>query len=116
MHDNRPVRIFHIVDRSTWESAGDEYVPASFEDDGFVHFSFADQVARVANSLYRDEPELIVVEIDPDAVPARLVVEDCYEAGEQFPHIYGPIPRTAEVARHELTRTSDGDWAFSVAG
>jgi uncharacterized protein (DUF952 family) len=109
------MRIFHIVDRQAWADAAatGEYAPAAFAQDGFVHFSFAEQVARVANALYRDEPALIVVEIDPAGLD--VVVEDCYDAGEQFPHVYRPIPTGAAVATHELTRAEDGDWQFSVA-
>jgi uncharacterized protein (DUF952 family) len=112
------VRIFHIVAPSAWAEATERgtYLPASYETDGFVHFSFADQVESVANAIYRDEPDLVVVEVDSEAVPAELRVEDCYEAGEQFPHVYGPIPTDAAVATHSLTRSSAGDWVFSPGG
>ncbi len=70
----------------------------------------------MANAIYRDEPELMVVEIESDAVPAELRIEDSYGAGEEFPHIYGPIPTEAAIATHPLTRTDSGDWAFSAGG
>ncbi|HZZ97317.1 MAG TPA: DUF952 domain-containing protein [Jatrophihabitantaceae bacterium] len=110
------MQIFHVVDRQTWAeaTATGEYIPATFAQDGFVHFSFATQVARVANALYRDEPDLIVVEVDPAGLD--VVVEDCYESGEQFPHVYRPIPTEFSVAIHELSRSDGGDWKFSVAG
>jgi uncharacterized protein (DUF952 family) len=110
------MRVFHIVAPDVWaEAAGHgEYVPAAFADDGFVHFSFADQVARVANALYRDASRLVVVEIDPAGLD--LVVEDCYEAGEGFPHVYQPIPTSAAVAVVPLTRADNGDWTFSASG
>ena len=112
------MRIFHIVDRSVWARAQEagEYVPAAFDADGFVHFSFPHQVARTANARYRDEPDLIVVEVESEEVPARLVVEDSYGSGEEFPHIYGPVPTSALVTIHELTRSADGDWLFSTGG
>jgi uncharacterized protein (DUF952 family) len=109
------VRLFHIVAPTTWADAEliGEYVPAAYAADGFVHFSFADQVARVANARYRGEPELVVVEIESDEVKAELRVEDSYGAGEEFPHIYGAIPPAAARAVHPLTRTPDGDWVFN---
>ena len=112
------VRIFHIVAPSTWAEATRRgaYLPATYDSDGFVHFSFADQVARVANAIYRDEPDLVVIEIESDAVPSELRVEDSYAAGEEFPHVYGPIPTDAAMATHPLTRTDEGDWAFSPDG
>jgi uncharacterized protein (DUF952 family) len=108
------MRIFHIVDPEEWTKAVEHgaYVPAAFAADGFVHFSFADQVVRVANALYRDASDLVVVEIDPDGLD--LVIEDCYEAGEEFPHVYQPVPTGAAVAVHPLTRGSDGAWHFAV--
>jgi uncharacterized protein (DUF952 family) len=107
------MRIFHIVGRDTWAAACEagEYRPADFAADGFVHFSFADQVARVANARYGDAADLIVVEVDPSGM--GVVVEDSYGAGECFPHVYQPIPVTAAVAVHELGREPDGAWAFA---
>ena len=112
------MRIFHIVAPSTWAGATQRgtYLPTGYDADGFVHFSFADQVESVANAIYRDEPDLVVIEVESESVPAELRVEDCYEAGEEFPHVYGPIPTDAAVATHPLTRTSAGDWVFSPGG
>jgi uncharacterized protein (DUF952 family) len=110
------VQIFHIVDRATWAAAvaTGEYVPAAFAQDGFVHFSFADQVAGVANARYRDQAELIVVEFDVD--PSDVVVEDSYGSGVEFPHIYRPIRTADAIAQHELHRDRAGDWVFRTGG
>lgn len=109
------MRIFHIVDPAVWAAAlaVGQYRPPSIDREGFVHLSFAHQVAATANAHYRGEPELIVVEIEPDAVPHELRVEDSYGSGVGFPHLYGPIPCAAATATHELTRDSNGDWVFS---
>ena len=111
------MRIFHIVEPTAWTQAVDagEYLPAGFEADGFVHFSFPGQVERTANALYRNVADLIVVEIESDDVPSKLVVEDSYGSGEEFPHVYGPIPTSALVASHELSRGPAGEWLFAVA-
>jgi uncharacterized protein (DUF952 family) len=108
------VQIFHIVDRATWVAAAatGEYVPAAFAQDGFVHFSFAGQVAGVANARYRDERDLVVVELDAD--PDDVVVEDSYGSGVEFPHVYRAIPTSAAIAVHELDRDAAGDWVFST--
>jgi glutathione S-transferase len=73
-------------------------------------------VAAVANASYRDEPDLIVVEVESDAVPAELRVEDCYASGQAFPHVYGPIPMAAVSGTTRLTRARHGDWEFTVPG
>ena len=107
-------RLFHLVAPAVWAAAvtAGEYRPDSLAAEGFVHFSFAEQVAGTANLRYRDIPDLVVVEVDPAAVDAELRVEDSYGSGTSFPHVYGPVPTSAAVAVHPLTRTAGGDWAF----
>jgi uncharacterized protein (DUF952 family)/lysophospholipase L1-like esterase len=104
--------IFHIVAPSAWPETG-EYRPASLAQEGFVHFSFADQVDGSANAFYRDEPELMVIEVDPLRLAPEIRVEDSYGGGTQFPHVYGPIPVSAPRATHPLVRTAGGDWRLS---
>jgi uncharacterized protein (DUF952 family) len=108
------VRVFHIVDRATWAAAQatGTYLPEAFATDGFVHCSFAEQVAPAANRFYRDTDGLVVVELDTDLVPAELRIEDTHGTGEGFPHLYGPIPTAAQVAQHDLRRSPTGDWTM----
>lgn len=109
--------LFHLVTPSDWNAAvvRGTYAPPSLETEGFVHFSYADQVTGTANRFYRDLPELVVVEIDTDAWDADLRVEDTYGSGVEFPHVYGPVPTSAAVAVHPVERTADGDWSFTAA-
>ena len=106
--------VFHIVAPRDWPAAG-EYRTASLAAEGFVHLSFADQVESVANAIYRDRPELVVVELDPVALGVDVRVEDSYGEGRAFPHAYGPLPVAAAVATHPLTRGDDGGWRFTPA-
>jgi uncharacterized protein (DUF952 family) len=111
-------RLFHIVDREMWRTAvaSGEYRPPSLSAEGFVHCSFADQVALVANARYRDIEGLCVVELDPERL-GEIRVEDSYGEGNVFPHVYGPLPTGAARAIHELTRDPElGDWRFSAGG
>ena len=112
------MQLFHIVDPSVWATAvaAGEYRPASIDSEGFIHFSFADQVTGTANARYRDAAELIVVEVESDAIPGELRIEDSYGSGVEFPHIYGPVPTAAATSTHALTRDGNGDWVFSRAG
>jgi uncharacterized protein (DUF952 family) len=108
--------MFHIVTRSAWAAAVEagEYRPPSLESDGFVHFSFAGQVAATANRFYREVEELIVVEFEPARLGADVVVEDTYATGTEFPHVYDAIPTAAAVAIHPLHRDANGDYVFSA--
>jgi uncharacterized protein (DUF952 family) len=110
--------LFHIVDRDCWAAAVEsgEYRAASLQTEGFIHCSFADQVAAVANNLYRDEEGLCVVELDPARIGADVVIEDSYGTGTAFPHVYGPVPAAAAVAVHALARDANGDYSFTAGG
>jgi uncharacterized protein (DUF952 family) len=110
------VHLFHLVHPAEWVAAASSgsYRPASLDSEGFVHFSYAEQVAGSANRHYDDAVELVVVEVDPDRLDAPLRVEDSYGTGTAFPHVYGPIPVSAAVAMHPLRRGADGAWVFDA--
>lgn len=106
------VAIFHLLAPDAWPAVGD-YRPGSLDTEGFVHFSFAEQVEGSANRHYAAAAELVAVEVDPRRVEARLAVEDSYGSGAAYPHVYGPIPASAAVASHALWRDGSGSWVFS---
>jgi uncharacterized protein (DUF952 family) len=110
--------LFHIVARSDWRAAvvAGEYRAASLQSEGFIHCSFAEQVAATANARYRDARDLCVVEFDPAGLSAPVRVEDSYGSGTAYPHVYGPIPVAAATAVHDLPRDRDGAYRFSAPG
>lgn len=107
--------IFHIVAEPDWRAAcaRGSYRPPSLEQEGFVHFSYRDQVARTANARFADRTDLLVIEVDPARLAQPVVDEDLYGSDEDFPHVYGEIPVTAAVAEHRLSRGPDGDFGFA---
>lgn len=107
-------RIFHIAEPSAWRSAQDSgsYTRstrgASLSEVGFIHCSFVHQVTTVANRLYGDWREgLLLLEACPDEIPAEVRVEPLDGGGEVFPHVYGPLPPEAVKAVHRLLRGAD---------
>jgi uncharacterized protein (DUF952 family) len=107
-------RIFHIVAEPEWRAACAQgsYRPPSLEQEGFVHFSYRDQVARTANARFRDRTDLLVVEIDPEQLAQPVVDEDLYGSDEEFPHVYGAIATSAVVAEHRFDRGAGGEFSF----
>jgi uncharacterized protein (DUF952 family) len=89
--------IFHIVPARDWERAADPFAPASLETEGFIHFSAHDQVARTAAALFAGRSDLLLLEIDPSRIEAPVRWEDTYGQGEEFPHLYGPLPHIAVI-------------------
>jgi uncharacterized protein (DUF952 family) len=79
------------------------------EEVGFVHASRADQWPLVRERFYADVTEqLLLLTIDPARLTSELRVEQVPEAGDEFPHIYGPIDLDAVVAVEELPAAEAG--------
>ncbi|HEY7428517.1 MAG TPA: DUF952 domain-containing protein [Gemmataceae bacterium] len=105
--------IYHLVLRREWEEQSDQsYRADSLAGEGFIHCSFAEQVAWAANRFYAGQQDLLVVQLDPSRLTSPLREEPC-DTGEVFPHIYGPINRDAVVTVQPLGRGADGCWQFS---
>jgi uncharacterized protein (DUF952 family) len=104
--------IYHIVPRTDWESiSGDLYRGDTLESEGFIHCSTAAQVADTANFLFAGREDLVLLQIDP----ARLTAEVRYEDGGDgrlFPHIYGPLEKSAVVRVTEFRPGEDGRFSF----
>lgn len=82
--------IFHWCSAAAWQAAAGEYRDPSLETEGFIHCSYAHQVARTATAVDRGRTDLVLLCIDEIGLP--VTAEDCYELGEKYPHIYGPLP------------------------
>jgi glutathione S-transferase len=104
--------VYHLVLRSAWErDPGQPYRADSLGSEGFIHCSFADQVARSANRFYADATDLLVLTIDPARLTSPLRDEAAGD-GQLYPHVYGPINRDAVTAAVPLNKGTDGRWTF----
>ena len=104
--------IFHLAKPKVWAKSTVDYRPRSVEEEGFIHCSTAAQLTTVARELFAGENDLVLLTIDPEALDdATLVYEDLYDLGEEFPHVYGPLPTSAVVAAGPyLTHLEEGLW------
>ena len=85
---NATVMIFHICLPARCEAAkSSEYRSPSFDSEGFIHCSTSDQVAEVANYLFRGQRGLVLLVINPDRVTSPIRYEDAGN-GKLYPHIY----------------------------
>ncbi len=102
--------IYHISNENQWaaDQAAGSIAPASLTDEGFVHCSFADQIPGTVAKHYPGETTLLVLEIDPELLDGELVVEDSYNSGNEFPHVYAAIETSAVRRTIELTVTDSG--------
>ena len=87
--------IYHLALTEHWNASTLDYrkstVDKSLEEEGFIHCSYADQVADTARKYYAGRDDVLLLTIDPSAVPSEIKVEG------GFPHIYGPLPRDAVI-------------------
>lgn len=85
--------ILHIAAREEWEAALQlgEFRADSMLTEGFIHCSTPAQVLIPANERYLGRADMVLLVIDPARLAAELVYEDCYETGQAFPHLYGPL-------------------------
>jgi uncharacterized protein (DUF952 family) len=98
-----PERIFHIATEADWRRtlASGSYTTStagrSLEDEGFIHASRRDQVQSVFDRYYRDAGErLVLLTIDPARLAdAEVRVEAVGD--DTYPHVFGPVNRTAVV-------------------
>ena len=111
-------RIYHIVSLASWSAAqaSGEYRTPSLQSDGFMHFSRRGQILAVADTFYRGEDGLVLVEVDTARVradlrlelPAGLPPPEGAPPGERFPHLYGPLNLDAVIAVHDFPPEEDG--------
>ena len=98
---------YHLVAVADYDADAESYLPAAFAGEGFIHTTrTVALLAEVANRYYRADPRpylVLTIELDHVAAPWRYDA-----AGEDYPHIYGPLPRRAVLASAPLPRAADG--------
>ncbi len=107
--------ILHIVHESEWLAAvpAGLYQADSLETEGYIHCSTLEQVLGPANAMFRGQDGLVLLVIDPEKVGAPIIYEDCYESGQEFPHIYGPLEVKAVTAVIPFPPQQDGTFVLS---
>ena len=83
-------------------------------EQGFIHASTAEQVAPVANMIYKGLPDLLVLVIDTDLVGPEIKWEPMPGWDAPFPHIYGPLNADAVVDTRPFEPGPDGEFSFDT--
>lgn len=106
--------IFHITKRVDWERAEREgiYRTPTLASEGFIHCSQSDQVIRTANTLFRGQTGLVLLEIDTGRVGAEIRHENCEGGQELFPHIYGALELGSVVRVAAFEPREDGSFVM----
>ncbi len=83
--------------------------------DGYIHLSTAAQLTATVDKHYAGATDLHVAEVDLAALGDAIRWEQA-RGGQDFPHIYGPLPLSAVVAYSPLERDEHGQVRPPVAG
>lgn len=104
-------QLLHLTEEPLWQAARETGTyemstrGRTLREEGFIHCSTPLQLPGVARMLYgSDDRGLVVLVIDPDRLQAPVRHEAMEPGGEEFPHVYGPIPVSAVVEVRPWTR------------
>lgn len=111
-HNAAMKMILHITTKEAWQTAVAIYTPEGFAEEGFIHCSTVEQVLKPANEMFHGRTDLILLCIDEEKVQADVIYEDCYETGQPFPHIYGPLNKDAVVKFVEFPPNAEGSFSL----
>ena len=106
---------FHLVPEEVWSALdpANAYVAPSLGTEGFIHCT--DGVAPLGETFARyyarDPRPFLALTVDLDAVDALGVPWRYDVAGSPYPHIYGPIERSAILEVSRVDRAPDGRFA-----
>lgn len=106
--------IYHITTKDLWEKAkkAGVYTNPSIEEVGFIHCSTKGQTVPTLNRRYVGKDDLLLLELDPEKIEAKIKYEDLKGMGEEHPHVYGEIPLEAVVKAWKLEHADNGEFEF----
>jgi uncharacterized protein (DUF952 family) len=88
--------IYHIATKQEWLQ--NLQLPAihhkSLETEGFIHCCYEEQIDFIIQQYFKHEPEVFIIGIKQSQLDYEVKVEASTN-GQSFPHIYGPINRSA---------------------
>ena len=102
--------IFHLCRKDEWEDARSRgaYAGSSQDrQDGFIHFSTAEQLPGSARKHRAGQPDIVLLAVDPAPLGDALEWEPS-RSGILFPHLYGPLPVSAVRWAKDLSLGADG--------
>lgn len=119
MNASPPEQIFHIATAADWRRTLEtgtyttSTVGRTLAEEGFIHASRRDQVQGVFDRYYRGLDEhLVLLAIDTARLDSEVRVEAVGD--DTYPHVYGPINRTAVVDIAPLNRRGGTETLLSL--
>lgn len=106
--------LYKIVTETLWQEArtDDVFRGAAIDlQDGFIHFSTAQQVRQTAALYFKGQPGLLLVAVDGARLGDKLIFEPS-RGGDLFPHLYADLPFSAVLWEKPLPLDDAGQHIF----
>jgi uncharacterized protein (DUF952 family) len=88
--------VFKIVPRIEWAAVTDVYDGSAHDRaDGFLHFSTLTQLPETLRRYYAGQDDLLLVAVAAKNLGAALKWEHAPSRGQDFPHLYGRLQKSA---------------------
>lgn len=102
--------IYKVCPEAMWREAEKtgyfKGAPVDLQD-GFIHFSTAEQLGETLRRHFAGQPDLLLIEVDDSKLGGRLKWEPS-RGGALFPHLYGDLDATAVGKTVRLTLDVEG--------
>lgn len=109
--------IFHITTDEYFHNhkTANKYQPESLDTEGFIHCSKGSQIEKIANRLFPDEDQLLLLIIDVSTLGSDIKFEADEEREEKSPHIYGPLNLDAIMDKLNIFTEKNGDFKIEFS-
>jgi len=89
--------IYHIASKEDWNSQHKQaiYTHPSLTAEGFIHCSTWEQIPATLNRFFQGNLDVFILKIIPEQLDVPLKFEAASGNAGIFPHIFGPIPKSA---------------------
>jgi uncharacterized protein (DUF952 family) len=108
--------IYKILSAAEWQEAERDgiFKGAGIDlNDGFIHFSTAEQAAETAGKHFAAQAGLVLVAVDAEKLRPALKWE-VSRGGQLFPHLYASLPTRDVAWARPLPLGPDGEHVFPI--
>ncbi len=103
-------KIYKICSQPEWQAAEENGVYTGSEvdvADGYIHFSTADQAQETAQKYFKNQGNLVLVEVDLEQASLDIRWEPS-RGGDLFPHLYADLPISTASRVLDLPLDAEG--------
>jgi uncharacterized protein (DUF952 family) len=106
---NPPI-VYHLVSPEWWATFADKdyYESETLQEETFIHFSTREQVNGTLANYFKGVQRIFLLHIDTAKLTSKLVFEDLFNIGINFPHLYGRLNKDAVFEVQALLADENG--------